>query len=143
MAAPTPTTKGLTTIVWGTKPGGTNTLTGITGFIVDSYDITPTNDGPVGKIENGDGALVAKVYLDDGFSGTFTGVYDTALTYPAVGDTCIVTIPKTPSNGGAAAAGAAGVAYNCTVDSMLVPKGQRKKEAMVTVKVSYNSGVVA
>jgi hypothetical protein len=103
----------------------------------------PTNDGPVGKIENGDGALVAKVYLDDGFTATFTGVYDTALTYPAVGDTCIVTIPKTPSNGGAAAAGAAGVAYNCTVDSMLVPKGQRKKEAMVTVKVSYNSGVVA
>lgn len=141
MAAPSPTKKGLGTIVWGTSPGGTNVLP--IGVIVESYDVTPTNDGPIAKIENGDGAIVGKVYLDDGFTGTFTFVYDTSITYPAVADTIVVTIPSTPANGSAAAAGSAGKTYNCTVDAMIPPKGQRKKEVMATMKVSYNSGVLA
>jgi hypothetical protein len=137
-----PTVKGLTTIVWGTNPGGASNVLPI-GVIVDDYDINPTNQGPVGKIENGDGSLVAKIYLDDGFEGSVTFVYDTTITYPAVGDPIVVKLPSTPAGGGVAAAGAASKSYNCTVDAMITPKGGRKKEAMATIKFSYNPGVLA
>ena len=131
-----PTKKGLTTVVWGTKPGGTSVAPVIAGAIVTSINITPMNGGPVTKIENGDGSVVGKVYLDDGFEADVETIYDTALTYPALFSAVTLTLPAAVDLSG----GAAAAAYPCTLESNPV-KFERKGVAMVTFKVSHNPGV--
>ena len=136
-AAPvSPTIKGKTTIVWGTAPGGTAVTPVISGLIVTSISITPNNGGPVTKIENGDGSVIAKVYLDDGFEADVEAIYDSTLTYPAMYSAVTLTLPKAVDMSG----GTAVAAYPCTIESNAV-KFERKKEAMITFKISHNPGV--
>jgi hypothetical protein len=137
-----PTIKGLTTIVWGTNPGGSANMLPI-GIIVERGSVKPKNGGPVAEIENGDGSEVCNVYLDDGFDADVTAVYDTALTYPAVGDTVVFKCPSTPAAGSAAAAGAASKSYNTILQAMPELESARKTEAKISFKLRFRPGVLA
>lgn len=133
MATPSAVKKGLTTIIWGTS----GILGSPSSAIVASISVTPHEGGPVGVIENGDGARVGKIYISEsnGFDADVECVYDTALTWPAVGDTVALTLPKVGAAGGT-------VAMNCTLE-FITPQQARKKEAMIKMKMSYDPGVVA
>ena len=74
MAANSPHFEGLsgtTTILWGTEGSF-----GLTGAIVESLAITPKNAGPIGEIEDGNGATLANIMLDDGFDAKATCLFD-------------------------------------------------------------------
>jgi hypothetical protein len=122
---------GLTTIYWGTRGGiGSSALTGL---IVDSISVTPKNSGPIGEIENGDGAAVSLQVLDDGFDAKVKFTYDTSKTYPDIGDAVVIYLPKYGAAGGAQS-------YNCTMVAM-PPDIARKKAAECEMTLVYRPGV--
>lgn len=138
-AAPvSPIQAGETTVVWGTAPGGTAVAPVTSGLVVTSISITPHNGGPVTRIENGDGSCIDKVYLDDGFDAEVECLYLSGLTYPAIGVPAAITltIPKAVD----LSSGAVHTVFPCTLESNPL-RFERKKEAMITFRVSHDPGV--
>lgn len=94
MTPPSPVIVGeSTTIVWGSAPGGVDVAPVVMGATVVSIRWTPRNGGPVGEIENPDGAIIESILLDDGGPFEVETVLDTALTYPTQGDAVTVVLP--------------------------------------------------
>ena len=124
---PTPIIKGLTTIKWGSG----DTVSGaFTNAIVARVNATAKN-GQAFDIEDNDGFSKAFVFLDDGFDGDIECVYDSAIAWPTtVGSTIALKRPTDAA------------AINCFFVSMDQTK-ERKKEAMITMKISYRPGVDA
>jgi hypothetical protein len=131
MIVPTPIIKGLTTISWGTS-GSVGTPT---GCIIQGLSITPKNAGIIDEVENSDTAGVAYVLLDDGFTAQATLTYDTAKTWPAVGDAVVLTLPKIGAVGGT-------TTYSCSVTSM-PPELARKQAATIKMGLIFRPGVTA
>lgn len=131
-----PTQEGVTTVVWGTIPGGTSVLPVTTGANVTRLSITTVNGEPVGQIENGDGALLTSVFLPDGFNAEGEMVYDTAKTYPATPATNIaLTLPKAIDVG----YGAVHSVFPGIIESFGAVF-ERKKEAMISFRYSWRPG---
>lgn len=128
MPANSPILKGISTIVWGT----TGKLGTPSGAIVQSISVTPKHSDTIGEIENGDGAGVALVLLDDGFSARVRCEYDTALTWPAIGDTVTLSLPKIGAAGGA-------TEHSCYVTSISADLA-RKREATVEIGLIHRPG---
>jgi len=140
LTPPTPTKVGaLATLVWGTAPGGTAIAPVVTGIVVTSFKPTARNAGPVGNIENSDGALIESVYLDDGFEADVEGVYDTALTYPTIGSSVTITLPVTTTGLLDLSGGVVHKTFPCTLESN-APDFERKKEAMYRCRISHAPG---
>lgn len=130
MATPTPTKKGLTTIVWGTN----NVCQSPAGMIWESIAITPKNGEAIGEIENGDGASVSLVFLADGFRARLTGVLDTNVALPADYANCTLRLPVSGGNT------ITSKDYTCTIESV-VPSYSRKAEAKLEIGVVYRPGI--
>lgn len=130
MPVNSPIIKGLTTIRWGTS----GALGAPVASIVEGISVTPKNGDPIADIENGDGASLALVVLEDGFSAKVVVVYDTAKVWPAVGDAVTLTLPKVGGLGGTQA-------FSCTLVS-IPPELARKKEANLTMTLVYRPGIV-
>jgi hypothetical protein len=126
----TPNIKGLSTIIWGTV----GALGSPAGAIVVSLDITPENPGGVGKIEDGNGATVADVLLDDGFDAKIECEYDSAKTWPVIGTAATLTLPTAQGAGGT-------TQYACYVTAPNAIKMARKKEAMIELSLRYRPGI--
>lgn len=131
MAVGTPTIKGVTTIVWGTG----SQLGSPAGAIVESIACTPKNPTGIGQIENGNGAEVADILLDDGFDAKITCVYDTAKTWPATGAAVTLTVPSLGGTGT--------TTYACYVTGQPEVSTSRKKEATITLNLRYRPGISA
>jgi hypothetical protein len=125
---------GLTTIYWGTK-GLFNSPSGLASVIVEDCSITPKNAGPIGEIENGDGATVSAQFLDDGFDAKPKVVYDKNVTWPAVGDQVIINLPTIGAAGGV-------TSYGCILAS-IPPEVKRKQHATLEMTLIYRPGVDA
>lgn len=123
MPAPSPIIKGLTTIKWG--PAGA--LAALTTAIVARGSFTPKN-GAAFEIEDNEGFTAAMVFLNDGFDASIECVYDSAITWPAVGDAILLKRPRDA---------AALTCYVASIEDIV----ERKKEAMLTIKVHYRPGV--
>ena len=131
MVANAPVIKGVNTIVWGTEGQSTPV-----GAIVESISITPKNPKGIGEIENGDGAGVIDVLLDDGFDATVTCVYDKAKTWPATGGAVTLTIPTPTGAGGTSA-------FVCYCTGWPTINTSRKKESTIQVSLRYRPGISA
>lgn len=131
MAVGTPTIKGTPSIVWGTE----GQLGSPGGAIVDSITATPKNATGLGEIENGDGAGVVDVLLDDGFDAKISCVYDKNKTWPVTGAPVSLIIP---SLGGTATS-----TYVCYVTGMPEVTTSKKKEAMINYTLRYRPGISA
>lgn len=120
-----PTIKGITTIRWGSGSliGTPSTV------IVQSGRVTPKNGGPV-EIEDNNGFAAVLVFLPDGFDAEITMLYDTALTWPAVADTVVLTLPKYGAAGGVSA-------FNTFVAAEPSIDIERKREATITFKLIF------
>ena len=139
MAIHTPTILGLTTIVWGTRLATADMVARSTwaGATVESIAITPKNAAPIAEIENGNGAAIAEVLLDDGFDAKVTCLYDTAKTWPALGDTITLRVPNYA--GGAVAH--IDTLLLCFVAGNHEISLARKKEATITLNLRYRPGI--
>ncbi len=121
----TPIKKGLTTILWGS---GTAVPSGaLAAAIVVRASFTDKNGSAI-EIENNDGFAAAMVLLNDGFDATLECVYDSAITWPVIGDTVSLKRPNDVA------------ALNCLVAS-IDPSVERKKEATISIKVHYRPNV--
>jgi len=129
----TPHIEGVSTVTWGTA----GQLGAPAGAIVEGIAITPRNAGPIGEIEDGNGASVTNILLDDGFDAKVTCVHDTSKTWPALGAAVTLTIP--PYNGGSGAL----TAYSCFNAGNLDISLARKKEATVTMNLRYRPGITS
>lgn len=130
-AVGTPVIKGITTIVWGTE----SQFGSPAGAIVESIAVTPKNPTGLGEVENGDGAGVVDVLLDDGFDAKITCVYDKAKTWPATGAAVTLTIPSLGGTGT--------TAYACYTLGQPEIGTNRKKEATITYNLRYRPGISA
>lgn len=133
--APTPVLKGVTTIGWGAA--GANLLTAPAGAVLESIDITPKNSGPLGEIENINGAAVTLIYLSDGFDAKVTAVYDTNKVWPPEFANVNLHLPVMDPNN-------ANVPTYKTFLTTLAAnpvKFTRKKEAMIELTLNYRPGV--
>jgi hypothetical protein len=126
MAVNNPSFKGVSTIQWGTTGRASKPATAI----VESIDLRAKNEGSIAEIENGDGATVADVLLDDGFDGTITIIYDSSLTLPALGEAVVVTWKN-------------GVTYSCYTTSICIPSFSKKKEATAKFSIRYRPGITS
>lgn len=126
MAVNSAVLKGVTTVVWGTL----SKLSAPAGAIVDAIDITPKNPNPIQEIENGDGAAVTDVMLDDGFDAKVTCVYDSAKTWPVTNGSVTLTVPGKP-----------GSPFTCFVTGDPQITLGRKKEAMISFNLRYRPGI--
>ena len=120
----TPIKKGLTTIQWGS--GGT-TNGGLSGAVVVRGTFTPKNGDPI-EIEDNEGFAKSLILLDDGFNATVECLYDSAIAWPAVGDTVQL---KRPSDA---------APINCLLSSR-EEATERKKESSLTMRLVYRPGV--
>ena len=127
-----PTIKGVSTIVWGTE----GQLGSPSGAIVESVSITPKNATGLGEIENGDGAAVSDVLLDDGFDAKVTCLYDKAKTWPGTGGAVTLTIPTPTGAGGT-------TPYACYCTGWPTIHTARKKEATIDLALRYRPGISA
>lgn len=125
-----------TTIVWGTE-GRLGTGGPGAGSIVESIAITPRNAGPIGEIEDGNGASVVNVMLDDGFDAKVTCVFDSIKTWPVLG--AAVTLSCPPYAGGTGTL----TDYVCFVAGNHEISLSRKKEATITLNLRYRPGITA
>ncbi len=131
MAVGTPIIKGVSTIVWGTE----GQLGSPAGAIVESISITPKNPSGIGQVENGDGAGVADILLDDGFDAKISCIYDASKAWPITGATVTLTIPKLGGTGM--------FAYTGYVTGMPEVNTSKKKEATISFTVRYRPGITS
>jgi hypothetical protein len=133
MAVKTPRVAGSpNTIYWGTK-GALLSPTGISGVIIEDVSITPKNAGPLAETENGDGATVNVITLDDGFDAKIKATYDKAKTWPDVGDAVVINLPTVGAAGGV-------TSYACILTS-IPPELKRKDAARIELALCYRPGV--
>ena len=126
-----PAIKGISTIVWGTE----GQLGSPSGAIVESIAITPKNPASIGEIENGDGAVVSDILLDDGFDAKITCVYDKSKTWPALGGAPVLLSFPSPT-------GAGGISsVSCYLAGIPEVNTSRKKEATITLTLRYRPGI--
>lgn len=125
MPAPSPIKKGISTIKWGSS--ATVAAGALTAAIVARGSFTDKN-GQAFEIEDNEGFAAALIFLADGFDGTLECVYDSAITWPAVGDAISLKRPRDAA------------ALQCYVAS-IEDTVERKKEAMLSIKVHYRPGV--
>lgn len=131
-----PILKGITTLIWGSGGfmGSPSTA------IVHSGRVTPKNGMPI-EIDDVNGITAALVFLDDGFDADVTLMYDTALTWPGMAQTVILTLPvwgpdNSGNTGGTGTAGGT-APYKCFVASVPSIDLERKKEATISYKLLY------
>lgn len=117
--------KGITTIKWGS--GNALTGAGFTSAIVARMTATPKNGDPI-EIEGNEGFAAALVVLDDGFNASVECLYDSAITWPAVGTTVTLKRPTDAS------------ALNCLLVSR-EETAERKKEATISMKLVYRPDI--
>lgn len=138
LTAPTPTKVGaIPTMVWGTAPGGTGIAPLIASTVCTSIKIDPRNPNPVGDIENGDGAVVESILLDDGFKGTVEFLFDSSLVYPVQGTAATLVLPA------GAKVDFGGNVIHGTFPILIESNGltfERKKEAMISFNISHAPG---
>jgi hypothetical protein len=127
---PSPTIKGISTIVWGTD----NLMATPAGAIIESGTITPKNGEPI-EIDDNNGFTAVEVILDDGFNAKVHCLYDKAKVWPQVSANVVLNLPNTASNSGNT------VAYTCLVGAMPELTQNRKKEAMIQFSLHYRPGV--
>lgn len=125
MPAPSPIIKGLTTIKWGST--GAVAAAALTSAIVARASFTGKNGSAI-EIEDNEGFAKAMVILADGFDANIECVYDSAITWPAVGDTVALKRPRDTA------------ALNCLLAD-IEDAQERKKEATLTLKLHYRPGV--
>lgn len=125
MPAPSPIIKGLATIKWGSS--GTVAAGALTAAIFVRGSFTDKN-GQAFEIEDNEGFSKALVFLADGFDATIECVYDSAITWPAIGDAISIKRPRD-----AAALGG----YVASIEDTV----ERKKEAMLSLKIHCRPGV--
>lgn len=125
MPAPSPIKKGITTISWGSS--GAVASGAVAAAIVARASFTPKN-GQAFEIEDNVGFTAAMVFLNDGFDASLECVYDSAITWPAEGDAVSLKRPRDA---------AAVQAYVASIEDTV----ERKKEAMLTIKIHYRPGV--
>ena len=135
MPVNSPVFKGVSTLIWGTQ----SRLGTPSGAIVESIDITPKNPTGLGEIENGDGAGVADVLLDDGFDAKVTVVNDPAKTYPATGQA--VTLVLAQRSGGGSPNYTGSASFTCYITGDPDDKYARKKEGSRTLNLRYRPGI--
>jgi hypothetical protein len=124
---PSPTIKGVTTIKWGTSarlPGAA-----FTNAVVMRFTITPKNGAPI-EIEDNEGFAKVMVLIDDGFDAVAECLFDTAITWPSVGDTVQVKRPNPNAE----------AALN-TLLTGIEQSSERKRETTITMRLSYRPGV--
>lgn len=121
----TPIKKGVTTIKWGS--GSTLKSAALLTAIVARGSFTPVNGQPF-EIEDNDGYTATEVLIDNGFDATVECVYDSALTWPAVGATVALRRPRDAAD------------LNCLLID-IEDTVERKKEAMLTLRIAYRPGV--
>ena len=126
-----PNIKGISTIAWGTE----GQLGSPSGAIVESIAITPRNPTGIGEIENGDGAIVSDILLDDGFDAKVTCVYDKARTWPATGAAVTLVIPSPAGTGTST--------YSCYVTGLGSVNTARKKEATIELNLRFRPGITS
>lgn len=129
MAVNSPNIRGTPAIVWGTQ----NRLN-VAGAIVESITITPKNGGPLTEIENGDGAGVSMVMLEDGFDATVRVVHDTNIAWPTLNANVVLSVPNAGGNG-------ALTNFNTFVSGTPKPDLARKREAMYEIPLTYRPGI--
>lgn len=122
---PSPIIKGLTTIKWGSS--GAVTAAALTSAIVARASFTGKNGSAI-EIEDNDGFAKVMVLLEDGFDATVECVYDSAITWPSIGATVALKRPRDAT------------ALNCLLAD-IEDTQERKKEAMLTMKLHYRPGV--
>lgn len=122
---PSPIIKGLTTIKWGSS--GAIAAGAMTAAIVTRCTFTGKN-GAALEIEDNDGFSKAMVVLDDGFDATVEVVYDSAINWPVLGATISLKRP-------------ADAAAQNSLLADIEQAVERKKEAMLTLKLHYRPGV--
>lgn len=120
---PTETKLGLTTIFWGAA----GLLSGdLASAIVESLSRKGKRD--IGTVEDSKGFTAADVIMDDGSDYEVKLPYDSAITYPDIGDTVLVKTARDSTG-----------KYCYVVDDG--DEAQRKKEAMVTLTLRYRVGI--
>lgn len=121
---PTPIKQGLTTIKWGS---GATLKSVITAAIVARATFTGKNGAAI-EVEDNDGFAAALVVLNDGFDATVECVYDSAITWPAIGVKIAMRRPRDAAD------------LDCLLAD-IEDTVERKKEAMLTLKLHYRPGV--
>ncbi|HOC55129.1 MAG TPA: hypothetical protein PKI20_05885 [Verrucomicrobiota bacterium] len=129
MAVNVPTIKGISTIVWGTE----TQLGSPSGAIVESIACTPKNPTGLGEIENGNGAGVIDVLLDDGFDAKVTCTYDSAKDWPDTGGSVTLTLPKQHGSGTDT--------YTCYVLGDPEINTAKKQAATIALNLRYRPGI--
>lgn len=129
MPVNTPTIKNTTTIIWGTE----SQLSDPSGAIVESIAVTPKYPTGLGEIENGNGAGVIDVLLDDGFDAEVTCIYDSAKDWPDTGASVTLTLPKQH--------GAGTNAYTCYVLGDPKVNTTKKQAATIAFTLRYRPGI--
>lgn len=119
------TKKGITTIKWGTD--AVLTEAAYTAAIVARMTATPKNGDPI-EIEGNQGFAAALVILNDGFNATMEVLYDSAIEWPAEGDTVEIQRPLDEAP------------IACLLTS-IEQVTERKKEATLTLKLLYRPDV--
>lgn len=126
--------KGLTTAQWG--PRGMMTTPAV---VVQSIQVTPKYPGPVGEVEDGDGAGVLLAMLDDGFNARVTYIADKAVDDPAVGAAVTLNLVAL----GTKDAGGALKAYACHNTSVPEEGVNAKGAVTKTINLVYRPGITA
>lgn len=129
MAVNSPNIRGTPLILWGTQ-----NRFNVAGSIVESIAITPKNGRPLTEIENGDGAGVSMVMLEDGFDATVRVVHDTNIAWPTLNANVVLSLPNVAGNGALAN-------FNCFVSGSSKPDLARKREAMLEIPVTFRPGI--
>lgn len=113
--AVTAVTKGITTIKWGSESVAGGSLA---TAIVDTWSFRRINDRT--KIAGNIGSTKATVSIPDGEEVSLNCIYDSAITWPAIGDNITLTRPTGTA-----------VKYEVTE---IEDAGARKKEATINIK---------
>lgn len=124
--------KGLATIIWGTD----NVMNIVNGAIIESGKITPKNGAPI-EIEDNNGFAASMILLDDGFDAEITLLYDTAKTWPGIGDKVTLVLPTWGAAGGTTSFA------NCFVGATPNPDVARKREANISYKIVFRPAITS
>lgn len=117
------TKKGLTTIYWGTTASA---LLPTSGVNPKSVTYTP-RENKFGTVDNDKGFEIATILGDDGFDVVAECLWDSAVTFPALGDTILVKRPGDDTG------------KSCLVvnNPAAEIKATEKNAATITIKAEY------
>ncbi len=113
--------KGLGTIVWGID---SSRLGSPQGAVIESMTARAAEGAPT-EIANGAGETISAVFVDNGLDIEATCLYDSAKTWPQLGDTVQVTLPGFANP------------LTCIVSATPEVNLARKREATITLRLMY------